>query len=68
MTLHLVPIEKVVVIKPYRPKIVSFIPKGLPRLLDVLDWDDKNLAVTSDEDSVTKALDIILLDYYDAYI
>ena len=51
-----VPAEQVTVIPPYRPRIPTFVPKGLPLLKYVLDVNEKDGTITSDIGTVKQAL------------
>ncbi|KIJ27803.1 hypothetical protein M422DRAFT_270992 [Sphaerobolus stellatus SS14] len=51
-----VPIAEVQIIQPYRPKVASFVPRGLPRLMDVLEWNEETQTAKGDEPSLEAAL------------
>ncbi|KIJ41748.1 hypothetical protein M422DRAFT_255058 [Sphaerobolus stellatus SS14] len=51
-----VPIAEVQIIQPYRPKVAFFVPRGPPRLMDVLEWNKETQTAKGDEPSFEAAL------------
>lgn len=60
----LVPVEEVVVVPPYRPRIPIFMPRGIPLLKDNLEINMEDGTVNSNVAAVKAALIIYLQNGY----